>query len=397
MAAVLKTVIAARQSRVQISAPPPTALAQTLRLNSMRGNVFGMTRPASAFLIGVFAASCGSSGTVSSPQTASASRTHRSASATSAASCKIPVSFNEGSSDSGYFLGLPGGSASSPVKIGIEHSGSSSQTTLETVDTPILRATAQVPGNGNWTFDRKAGRWVPAPWRSISPDGETYSYSAPDPNGTDRDIHLVDVTTGDDRVVLSKGNYEPLQLDAATLYLRDYQDGSTWNSGGLYAFNVSAQALRVLHPGGGSAGPKEGWIGISGGYAYGYAQNPDDPTPPGSGEAPDEIVKLEVSSGLETQVVYHPGSLVYVLGFGPDGRVIADTALTGIELLTSSGGGTLITGLPSGAYLMFFGGGQAWFASTDTPPQLFQLSSGATTTREGPMTDSRSRLSGTCA
>jgi hypothetical protein len=89
---------------------------------------------------------------------------------------------------------------------------------VDSVATPLLR------GDGGVTFDRAAGRWLPASRTLVSPDGSRFTYGVPasDPAGptTPSRIHVVDVATGSDRVVYtSQGPDYPVAFTADGIYL----------------------------------------------------------------------------------------------------------------------------------------------------------------------------------
>jgi hypothetical protein len=89
---------------------------------------------------------------------------------------------------------------------------------VDSVATPMLR------GGGGLTYDRSAGRWVPASQALLSPDGSRYTYGVPasDPAGptTPSRIHVVDVATGSDRVVYASQSPDyPVAFAAEGIYV----------------------------------------------------------------------------------------------------------------------------------------------------------------------------------
>jgi hypothetical protein len=238
---------------------------------------------------------------------------------------------------------------------------------------------------------------VPAAWPAISPDGARYAYATPNGDGSKTDIHVVDVESGVDRIVLSSGRYQPLQFDSQVIYLIDARPTGLWEGAGLYSLDVADGSFQTLHVGG--TGDHESWSLVSNGIAYGIDQNPNDPNPPGSGEAADEIARLDLSTGAETHILYEQGRIVNLWGQSPDARVLVRVAGSWM-LFDSRGETTSVDGLPGGNGPSFMGGGQAWITAANVT-QIYRLWPDGSVTLVGPLNIPPARSlgwewSGTC-
>jgi hypothetical protein len=116
------------------------------------------------------------------------------------------------------------------------------------------------------SFDGALKRWIPASLNATAPDGLRYAY-IDHPGYQLVRIHIVDVASGQDRVVLTTDFHEPYWIVAFTsegLYLTQRcPSGCPVNVGKLWLLNPDTGALRLVSSRRGS-----GWL-ISRGLAFG--------------------------------------------------------------------------------------------------------------------------------
>ncbi|MGH7760034.1 MAG: hypothetical protein ACREOY_01265 [Candidatus Dormibacteraceae bacterium] len=178
------------------------------------------------------------------------------------------------------------------------------------------------------TYDAAFARWLPVPQSSVSPDGARYAYVddvAATPLNTSR-VHIVDVRTGTDRVIIFPGP----DLAQATqwlagvvafanegIYLSLYgsNQGSGPDSGKLWLLDPGPGTIRKVSNVSGNP-----WL-ISRAYAWTFL-----PTT-GASSIPNRLVRLDLNSGQTVdwwvdstyEPVSSPGAVTEISVIGVDG------------------------------------------------------------------------------
>ena len=290
--------------------------------------------PASALATIVFAASvtlasCSTStpGSTSSLGTPAAGRQ----TPLPSSACRLPVSVYLGNQYQVGFVDFPGGT----LKVdsdAIVYAGQGGGT--QTLKQPVLK------GGASAAYDAAAGRWLPTLPALVSVDGSRYAYTGPNND----QIHLVDVSTGADRVLLSGGQrlVSAMSLQPEGLLVREA--GFPGDVGHLVVIDPATAVSRPLAAG------YIGWHFAANGAVFGTDNNPDDPSPlfhfdePG-GVSPDRAWRLPISGGHPTLWLYRPGRLVEVAGLDNAGRlivVVVGMDRTEVWALTGPANGSLI-------------------------------------------------------
>jgi hypothetical protein len=269
-----------------------------------------------------------------------------------AAICNFPVlGLDAQGNETGYFMTVATG-AKTAVKTVMNPSG----LLYQTVDRPYLLGRSLAGG----VYDRAFSRWLPADWSAVSPDGSHFAYASGAPGGPN-ELHIVDVRTGTDRLAASTGQYFPLDYQADVLYLSQRNGGShLWAGSGLFVLDLKTNAIRTLH----TSSRTEYWSLVFGGFAYGGDVNPSDPHPPGSGQASNELVRLDLKSGAVIRFQYHPGSPVSPVGITPSGQLIASIGGLGLRFIDLAGNAIAIPGAPANASV-YIDSQRAWLIAGD--------------------------------
>jgi len=241
-------------------------------------------------------------------------------------SCRLPAVTSSG----GGFLSFP------DATFAADPTGGFSQTVqggLVTNASPKLQSS---PLNGGVFFDAVEQRWLPASDSQVSPDGSTYAYATFDPsNGDAGHVHIVDIATGADRIFAAPAPRAPFQgfnvadFTAAGIYLvanqvDRLQTGAWLMDPATGTVKALAQVVNVLR--------------IRNGYAWTLRVDPRDPSPPqpGKGTPGDSLVRVDLTSGVETIWFYRPAEQVELRGLDSQGGVVVASfqPTTGIPIET---------------------------------------------------------------
>lgn len=313
-----------------------------------------MKRATVAILLLIFAVGCdrpvGQAPTPTS--SASGARVHASPTTQAKALCTFPVAGTDAQGNgTGYFLTVPTAAKTIPTVQFVQ-----SGLLIQTVDKPILTG-----GPNGGVYDRALGRWLPAEWSALSPDGTHYAYAAGRPGG-DNELHVVDASTGIDHVVSSSGQYYPFEYRVDGLYLVQRNAGSgLWSGSNLFLLDPVANEIRLIH----SSSRTEFWGFISGDFAYGADINPSDPNPVGSGEAPDELIRLDVKTGEMVRFQYHPGQVVSWIAITAAQQPIAQIGSSGFQFIDAAGNAKGVLQTPTNASELFTDSQHTWLLAGD--------------------------------
>jgi hypothetical protein len=197
--------------------------------------------------------------------------------------CGLPI--YAGGPGSGGFVVFPSGSFVADPKSAV------------TAPSPSQGASPPPPQYGGYqgwwgsTYDRVYSRWLPVPYRWVSPDGTRYAYPGR-PDG----IFIQNVTNGTQVEVGEGSSWQVLDVDTAGVY------AVTGSSGGLWRLPFSGTATQITSTG--------YWQAVGGGFAYGTQLSS---VPQG---APNQIVRLDLKNASTSEYfVIQAGTQGSVQGF----------------------------------------------------------------------------------
>jgi hypothetical protein len=162
---------------------------------------------------------------------------------------------------------------------------------------------------GSRFYDRALSRWLPTTRETVSNDGTRYAYSEGNAYVSSQGrVHVVDVTSGVDRVIYS-GSPVFGVVDFATEGIYLTGAAAEGSPRGLWLMNPGTGAVRLINRT--IDGPQ-----VGGGAAWGKDFNAADPSPgPGGIEGPSNtVVRLDLRSGAQTPWFYLPGTNLYLAG-----------------------------------------------------------------------------------
>lgn len=278
----------------------------------MRPNGFG------PFLLVVVAvlAGCGSSatpagtaGTPSSPMTTPSPNL--------AALCRIPLSWTANLSNSlpkEGFMDLTTGQVSD---VPAAHLDATLPNLAKSLGPPVLIGWP----TGDSYYDAPQNRWLPALGQWVSPDGASYLYMDFDASA----LHIVDVASGADRVLVSKRLF-PLAWTADHVYVMDYGIG------------LGPQTYTVSVPGGvlTKLGAKlNSVVPVSGTGAWDTDVSPTLPHISGqNGPIANRVSRVDLVSGQKVEWFSAANATVTLLGFTQSGApLIESTTKAGTVLV----------------------------------------------------------------
>lgn len=243
--------------------------------------------------------------------------------------CRLPLFASTASSSTshGEFLSLRDGAVVEDPKGSFVTQGTQSQSQAD----PVLLG--QLPAS----YDRAAGRWVPASDRAISADGSRYAY-VDYRQAFDFHVHVVDVASGNDRTLpLPSGSWGLLSFTNEGIYLVQSYEGI---SPGLTLVNPDSGAIRTVF--------SDSIVSlVSGHTAWIEARNDTDPLPqpPGIGGSNNEVQSRDLSTSQTTSWFYRAGSDLHVVGVANGSIVVSgrDSNSSYLWVVSSPGQAEAIT------------------------------------------------------
>jgi len=211
---------------------------------------------------------------------------------------------------------------------------------LKSITQPYLYGSGQsfAEAGAGATYTRRYGRWIPMKIAAVSPDSSHYAYSQfiDQPSRHSR-IHVVDVTSGVDRIVYDQDFYAVLDYRSEGVYLVNV--GPTGEgAAGLWLLNPSSGSLRQIAPPQAAAAPF-GFYLIGGGAAW-YGDVAPGDQPPNQGIGPmDRVLRFDLKTHAVTSWFRRPGMQVQAIGFDNQDHLIvmATTELAGIAVQPGHG------------------------------------------------------------
>jgi hypothetical protein len=230
----------------------------------------------------------------------------------------------------GAFLNLPDGALS------IDPNGAFSDSPdgrFKSVTQPSLYG-----GEAAATYTRRFGRWLPAKIAAVSPDSSHYAYSEfiAGPSRHSR-THVVDVSSGADRVVYDRGFYAVRDYQAEGIYLVNV--GETGEGAvGLWLLDPRSGSIRAVAPPQ-SAGAPFGFYLVGAGAAWFGDVAPGD-KPPNSGIGPmDRVLRFDLKNRTVTPWFQRPGMQVQAIGLDDSGHLsgMATAEMAGVAVHQGQG------------------------------------------------------------
>jgi hypothetical protein len=182
---------------------------------------------------------------------------------------------------------------------------------------------------GVYYYDRAYSRWLPVPRAAVAPNGVHYATAEMGESGAFT-VHVVDVATGKDTAFHESASATGIDFAPAVL---DY------TSEGIYivqAFEHQLAGLWLVNPVTGAVRQVSSSltpVAMDHGFVWTEALNPADPDPvntaSSAGILPNEVDRIDLSTGSSVQWMYMPGTGLSIVGF--------DTA--GVPLIVASGWG----------------------------------------------------------
>jgi hypothetical protein len=173
------------------------------------------------------------------------------------------------------------------------------------------------------TFTRRYGRWLPASVATVSPDSSHYAYwefTFANNSSSSSRVHLVQVTSGVDRIVYSQGFYMVIADESEGIYLAQT---SAMGEGyhGLWLLDPTSGSLRAVSP----SNQMFYLIGASAAWTGDMA--PGDQAPGGMFPM-DRVLRLDLKSRVSTAWFRRPGLQVAAIGFDSQGHLIVSARST---------------------------------------------------------------------
>jgi hypothetical protein len=196
--------------------------------------------------------------------------------------CRLPV--YAGTYGSGAFIQFPGGSFAADLSSSV------------TPPSPGLPPTGPGSGGAGYglTYDRAVSRWLPVPFKSVSPDGSRYAYT----NGDS--LYVVTVSDGS-QVRLGQGHkWWVLSVGTQGVYATIVEQAGIW----LVPFSGDPRQIK----------DSGFWQAASSGYAYGTATSQ---LPKG---VPNTIIRIDLTTGAVGDWFSQKDATSSVIGFDALGR-----------------------------------------------------------------------------
>jgi hypothetical protein len=237
--------------------------------------------------------------------------------------CSLPAVVTAGGGDfvsyNGGFISFPAATIAQDPN-GLISTGSSQQE-VETRATPVLRG---VPQDGPTFYDAAVHRWVPVSAAQSSPDGSSYAYVTTGASSSQgATFHIVSASAATQKTftvavpnVGAANGVQVMDYDGSGVYFvvtqfEGYPVGVWRLDAGTGKVTALARVANVT--------------AVHGGYAWGGAVDPHDPSPPkvpASRSLFNSIVQVNLSNGAQTEWFYSPGRSETLLGLASGRPVI---------------------------------------------------------------------------
>jgi len=219
----------------------------------------------------------------------------------------------------GGFIGFPAGTLVQDPN-GLITTGPSQQE-AQTRAAPVLTG---VPQGGPTFYDAAIHRWVPVSASQSSPDGSSYAYATTGASSSQgATFHVVNASTATQKTftvavpdVGAANGVQVVDYDGSGVYfvVTEFEGYPV----GVWRLDASTGKVTSL-------ARVANVMAVRGGYAWGGAVDPHDPSPPrvpASRPLFNSIVQVNLSSGAQTEWFYSPGRSETLLGLASGRPVI---------------------------------------------------------------------------
>jgi hypothetical protein len=229
----------------------------------------------------ILLAGCGGGGTAGSSSPSASASPSASVSSSPALSCELPVAsigYNNGPSG---FISFPSGTFQADTNSKITYEAATAR--YRTTQSPVLFGDSSVP-----TYDAARQRWLPVRQAAVLPDGSAYVYTREaSPTQFRNEIHLVNVATGEDRMIYNQGAYDTLAYNNDGVYLQHHLNGAD-AANGLWVLNPTTGSIKAF-----PTGEHATWAAIAWGAAWSYSVD-------GNRFGSSKFARMDLSTGAIT-------------------------------------------------------------------------------------------------
>jgi hypothetical protein len=200
----------------------------------------------------------------------------------------------------------------------------------------VTVASPQLNGQDAEAYDVPQHRWLPTRLSLVAPDGSSYAYS--EPNG----LHVVDVRSAADRLLLgtntTQRSFYPVVYAANGIYVLEGPEQTSptpvaltlWvvdpNTGQQRQVSSTATTASAIVAGGAA------WMTtLNLGDPHPWQQSPYEPS-----AANDQMLRVDLQTGVASPWLYRPGAFVGPVGFDGEGHpmvVVVNSAASELWLL----------------------------------------------------------------
>jgi hypothetical protein len=172
-------------------------------------------------------------------------------------------------------------------------------------------------GAAGATYTKRYGRWLPASVATVSPDSSHYAYwefTFTDNSASNSRVHVVEVTSGADRIIYSQGFYMVIDYESEGIYLAQT---SPMGEGyyGLWLLDPVSASLRAVAP------PDQMFYLVGGGAAWRGDVAPGDQAPAGMFPM-TRVLRFDLKSRVAAEWFRRPGMQVQAMGFDGQGHPV---------------------------------------------------------------------------
>jgi len=247
-----------------------------------------------AAALGLLLTACAAGGSAAASPSPGASASAAASPSPAALSCRLPIVRGVGS---GGFLNLPA-------------------------------ATFSVDPASQTGYDWPLGKWLPAFYNEISPDGSRYAFgeipSVPSPPSTPIPgrIHVVDAASGSERIAVVPSTSTVVTIQPEGIYVNRVTPASDDAPQRLGLVDPTTLAYRQVTT------DDRFWSVVGPGVAYAVDLDASDPDKPfvAFRRGGNRVVRLDLGTGAISTWYYAPGNFIWILGLDAGGLPIVGQA-----------------------------------------------------------------------